>query len=68
MKRVQEKYKKQKLLGKGFYSKVYQVEEILTKKHYALKQIDISKNSNLVEIEILKKLKHPHILRIKEFF
>ena len=61
-------------IGKGGYSKVYLVENKRTKRQYALKACfkikegkDRSERTR-TEIRVLKKLKHPHIIRLKGYF
>lgn len=61
-------------IGKGGYSKVYLVENKKTKRQYAMKACfkvkdgkDRSERTR-TEIKVLKKLKHPHIIRLKGYF
>jgi NIMA (never in mitosis gene a)-related kinase len=55
-------------IGEGAYSKVYHVKHRETKKHYALKHVNVFKIckedcQNLRnEIKIHQSLKHPHII------
>ena len=70
----ESQYKKKKILGEGSYGKAYLVEEIHSKKEYAMKTITIS-GLNKKEIEdakkeakILKNLDHPNIIHFKEVF
>lgn len=59
-------------LGKGSFGSVYKVIKILTKFQYAMKVIDISKNSKdsqlyaMFEAKVLEGLKHPNIIEFKE--
>ncbi len=67
-------YKVEETLGEGSYGKVYKVKQRTSNKVYAMKLIrkDIeseeSNKSFLNEIYILRKLDHPNILKIFEFF
>ena len=72
-----ELYIKERKLGEGSYGKVYLVKHrILTSSLRAMKEIkksskDISKEAEsdiLNEINILKKLDHPNIVKIFEFY
>ena len=69
-----KKYITQKLLGVGTYGKVYLVQNKYTKEYFAMKEIPktsedlLSDNEILDEIEILKNLDHPDIVRITEFY
>ena len=60
------------IIGKGAYGEVFKVRSILNNKLYALKTIPkrvcINQIQVLEEIEILKTLDHPNILRIYEYF
>ena len=61
-------------IGKGGYSKVYLVENKKTKRRYALKQAMRYKKGKdktertMTEIKVLRKLKHPNIIRLKGWF
>ena len=61
-------------IGKGGYSKVYLVEDKKTKRKYALKAAYKNKKGKdrtertLREIKVLKRLKHPNIIKIKGSF
>jgi serine/threonine protein kinase len=61
-------------IGKGGYSVVYLVEHKRTKRKYALKCANRFKKDKdrsqrtYIEIEVLKKLKHPNIIRLKGWF
>ena len=69
-----KKYITQKLLGVGTYGKVYLVQNKYTKEYFAMKEIPktsedlLSDNEIMDEIEILKNLDHPDIVRITEFY
>ena len=69
-----KKYITQKLLGIGTYGKVYLVQNKYTKEYFAMKEIPktsedlLSDNEIMDEIEILKNLDHPDIVRITEFY
>lgn len=70
-----EHYSQVKKLGEGSYGTVWKVEHIQTGLHRAMKKIvknPKSKKDNeqdiLNEIEILKKMDHPNIVKIFEFF
>jgi len=70
-----EHYSQVKKLGEGSYGIVWKVEHIQTGLHRAMKKIvknPKSKKDNeqdiLNEIEILKKMDHPNIVKIFEFF
>ena len=69
---IDDIYEKQKLLGEGSYGKVWLVKHKMLQKLFALKIIkrknDIYFNNKVQkEIQILKKLDHPFILKIIEF-
>ena len=70
-----EYYSQVKKLGEGSYGVVWKVEHIQTGLHRAMKKIlknPKSRKDNeddiLNEIEILKKMDHPNIVKIFEFF
>ena len=64
-------YEKVKLLGEGSFGEVWLVRHKLLGKEFALKIIEKSPYSNvnqiINEINILKTLDHPNILKILEF-
>ena len=64
-------YEKIKMLGEGSYGEVWLLRHKLTGKEYAMKIIEKSPYSNekqiFNEINILKTLDHPNILKILEF-
>ena len=69
-----KKYITQKLLGVGTYGQVFLVQNKYTKEYFAMKEIPktaedlLSDNEIMDEIEILKNLDHPDIVRINEFY
>ena len=69
-----KKYITQKLLGVGTYGQVFLVQNKYTKEYFAMKEIPktsedlLSDNEIMDEIEILKNLDHPDIVRIIEFY
>ena len=68
------KYITIKTLGIGTYGQVYLVQNKFTKEFFAMKEIpktseDLLSDTEIMdEIEILKKLNHPDIVRIIEFY
>ena len=69
-----KKYITQKLLGVGTYGQVFLVQNKYTKEYFAMKEIPktaedlLSDNEIMDEIDILKNLDHPDIVRITEFY
>ena len=69
-----KKYKIIKLIGTGSYGKVYLAENIFTHESIAMKEIKkstedlLSDGEIMDEINILKNLDHPDIVRIMEFY
>lgn len=69
-----KKYKIISKIGTGAYGTVFLAENLLTKANVAMKKIDKSAEDLLEdneikdEIEILKKLDHPNIVKILEFY
>ena len=67
-----EKYIRGKKIGKGTYGSVYESKNILFNNKVAMKIIpkDYRMDNLLIknEIDILKKLSHPNIVRIYEFY
>ena len=70
----EKKYKIKKLIGIGSYGKVYLAENIFTQEEVAMKEIKkstedlLSDGEIMDEINILKNLDHPDIVRIMEFY
>ncbi|KAF5277327.1 hypothetical protein FQR65_LT16002 [Abscondita terminalis] len=56
-----------KKIGKGAFGKVYQIQDNVDLKHYALKKIKLSNNeddNNIIdEVKYLSQLEHKHIVR-----
>ena len=69
---IRNNYDCTKKLGTGGFGKVFQVRNKKTKKLYACKKVSKLNINNLEklrkEIEILKKLDHPHIVKLYEVF
>ncbi len=69
-----QKYKVISKLGDGSYGTVYLAVNIMTKQNIAMKKINKVKENEIDdmeiknEIEILKKLDHPNIVKIIEFY
>ncbi|MCQ2816332.1 MAG: protein kinase [archaeon] len=67
-------YKPVQTIGKGSFGKVFKVIQIATKKTFAMKVVSRNANLNiedknfLREILILRKLDHPNIMKIYEYF
>ena len=71
-------YHKEKLLGKGTFGEVYLVKHYITgiiramkvidKKNIELEGEELSDEEILNEINILKKIDHPNIMKIFEFY
>ena len=59
-------------IGSGSYGTVYEATNIIFKSKVAMKMIIKKENMNSVlinnEIDILKKMSHPNIVRIYEFY
>ena len=60
-------FKLESLIGEGSFSKVYNLKHLRTGKTYALKAFKLKKYEkfSLNEAEILTKVKHPNIIKIK---
>jgi len=71
---IQERYEVQKIIGKGAYGEVRMVLDKITKDTRAMKVIPkdtcagVNSSSITNEIEMLKSLDHPSILKIFEFY
>ena len=71
---MKKKYKVLKLIGKGNYGKAFLVKNLEDDNLYVNKVIDMSHFSKdqlenaLHEVEILKSLQHPNIIRCIDFF
>ena len=69
-----KKYNIQKILGVGTFGRVFLVQNKYTKEFLAMKEIpktseDLLSDSEIMdEIEILKNLDHPDVVRIMEFY
>ena len=65
-----EKYKKISTLGRGFYGTVLLIQELESKKFYAMKKIFIENEneSDVKEIEILKFIQHPNVVQYYDTF
>ena len=67
-----KKYKVLTVLGNGSYGKVYKAKNIITNNLVAIKSIKKKIDNNTVniknEIDVLKKLSHPNIVKIYEFY
>ena len=69
-----KKYKVLNVLGNGSYGKVYKAQNIITENLVAIKSIIKKKDNQLEdidiknEIDVLKKLSHPNIVKIYEFY
>ena len=70
------KYKVIDTIGRGGFGIIYKVEEIETKKFYALKFITIVNNNEIKifkkqyekEIEVMKTIKNRYIIELKDYF
>jgi len=66
------KYKRLEKLGEGTYGVVYKAQNIETLEYVAIKKIRLEKEDDGVpstairEISLLKNLKHPNIVELKE--
>ena len=70
LKLVESYYKIQKIIGKGAFGVVYKAFELFSGRMVAIKQIPVnSENKKFVikEIELLKNLEHPNIVKYYNF-
>ncbi|CAG9314529.1 unnamed protein product [Blepharisma stoltei] len=75
MTKIEDDYQIMKLLGKGSYANVYLARDLCTDKEYAIKSIDKSLikskntfNGMVNEIDILRTLDHPNIVKIHKVY
>ena len=74
VKNPREIYIREKALGQGSFGTVYLVKHIQLQRYYAMKVIrkkikDISDEESLMsEINILRRLDHPNIVKITDFY
>ena len=66
-----QNYKKLKILGKGGFGEVWQVEHVVTKEVYAAKYIIIAdlyaEEACFEEIKLLQEYRHPCIVEYKGY-
>jgi calcium-dependent protein kinase len=70
---LKENYKKAKILGQGSFGTVYLVKHKLINGYFAMKVIKKNKNDKddeniMNEINILRKMDHPNIVKINDFY
>lgn len=66
-KEIYKRFEKIKMIGEGAHSKVYSVREKTTGKIFALKKLNDSNFEETTrEINILKQINHPNIIKIFE--
>ena len=73
---VETRYDLIKIIGEGGFGKVYYAKNKFSQTEVSIKRINKSKNNNLIldnltiknEIEVLKSLSHPNIMKIYEFY
>jgi serine/threonine protein kinase len=69
---LNEKYRRLEKLGEGTYGVVYKAENLKTHEIVAIKMIKLEKEDDGVpstairEISLLKNLKHPNVVELKE--
>lgn len=66
-----KRYKKKRVIGRGGYGKIYEIEDLLNNRTYALKKMLIDEErgvefTTIREISILRQLNHPGIIKIRE--
>jgi serine/threonine protein kinase len=72
--KIEDFYTLEKQLGRGAFSTVRLGINKKTKKKYAIKiinkpELDVDQQKNIqVEIDILKKVKHPHVISLEDIF
>ena len=70
--KLSDRYEKIQELGYGSYSKVFKVQNLVTKQVYACKEILKSKVTNVErfknEINVMSKVDHPNIVKIREIY
>jgi len=72
--RENEQYKRIKLLGEGSFGKVYLVQGSNDGSFYVIKQFSLNEmdekqtQNTLVEVQVLKTLQHPYIIRFNEVY
>ena len=73
---VETRYDIIKIIGEGGFGKVYYAKNKFSNTEVSIKTINKSKNENLIfdnlsiknEIDVLKSLSHPNIMKIYEFY
>ena len=73
---VETRYDLIKIIGEGGFGKVYYAKNKFSQTEVSIKRINKSKNENLMfdnltiknEIDVLKSLSHPNIMKIYEFY
>ncbi len=72
--RENENYTRIRQLGEGSYGKVYLVQGTSDGSPYVIKQFDLDEmdekqtNNTLTEVQVLKTLNHPNIIRFNEVY
>ena len=73
-KMIEKDYRILEILGQGAFSVVYKAEHKVTKQIRCIKKIEMSnftksQEENIMnEIKVLKKIDHPHIMKIFEYY
>ena len=68
-KQVLQKYRVNRIIGNGNFSRVLKVQDKLTNFEYAMKIVEKTINSHILcdrELEILKKVHHPNVVHLYE--
>ncbi|KMT09860.1 hypothetical protein BVRB_6g128340 [Beta vulgaris subsp. vulgaris] len=60
------KYKLKKLLSSGAYAKVYHARDTRSGESVAIKSLDSADNIDIVEIQAMSRLNHPHVTKLME--